>query len=191
MRSKILIAFATVVALMALFGGFATAGPAKAAASLPRMTQAQALAKVTRIGLAYEQAHHLLRPASYGCSGEGCDGKDNAATGCNKAPGTWVAGNGAAKVEFIDSSNYVYYVELWWSPGCYTNWTYTHRGACGANDGNTMSAYVYRQDGLQYYAISSSSACGVSSPMVYARSMVSQACGYLGDLPPHYCTAWY
>jgi hypothetical protein len=106
------------------------------------------------------------------CSGDGCDGKDPAVTGC------------AADAYPVQTATLsTAYVQLRYSPRCGTNW------------GRVLSriglAHLYvrvdRDDRLSYFS-SISSGTLLYSPMVYAPHRKARACGSANS--PVGCTAF-
>ncbi len=106
------------------------------------------------------------------CSGNGCNGKSPATTGCE---------TGAYTVQTAVFSNS--YVELRYSPTCGTNWARTTSKVGPAN----LVARVQRIDGLTY-TFSSGKFNYAFSAMVYAPTVKARACGGVNGISG--CTAY-
>ena len=110
-------------------------------------------------------AQHLLPHVT--CSGNGCNGLDPVATGCDLDAITVTTTGGT--VSFRTGT-----IQLRYSPTCGTNW-----GRVISTIGNTqLTVSIRRDDGLFYFTVGSGTR--LWSPMVFARNVKAKACGSAG-----------
>ncbi len=120
-------------------------------------------------------ATHAAQPrrANVTCSGNGCNGKNPATTGCDV---------GAKTIQTAVFTNS--YVELRYSPTCGTNWA---RTLSRVGPVNLVARTQRRIDGLTY-TFSSRNSTSTFSAMVYAPTTPARACGGVNGISG--CTAY-
>ena len=107
-------------------------------------------------------AQHLLPHVT--CSGNGCNGLDPVATGCDFDAFTVSTTGGT--VTFRTGT-----IQLRYSPTCGTNW-----GRVFSTIGSTqLTVSIRRDDGRFYFTVGSGTR--LWSPMVFARNVKAKACG--------------
>jgi hypothetical protein len=109
---------------------------------------------------------HILDP-HVTCSGNGCNGLDPVATGCDLDAITVPVSGGV--VSFRTGT-----IQLRYSPTCGTNW-----GRVISSVGNVqLTVSIRRDDGLFYFTVGNGTR--LWSPMVFARTVKAKACGSAG-----------